>query len=100
MAELDKIVHERARLLILTYLVGADKKEVSFNELKEELDFTPGNLSIQLKKLVGAKYIKMKKTFKDNKPHTTVSVTTNGAEALSTYVAEMEDIIRVLKSQP
>lgn len=97
MADLDKIVHERARLIILTYLVGNAKKEVSFNELKEELGLTPGNLSIQLKKLMGAKYIKMKKTFKNNKPYTTVSIMQGGADALAAYVTQMESILKVLK---
>ena len=51
MAELDKIIHERARLLILTYLASRKEQEVSFNELQEQLSFSSGNLSIQLKKL-------------------------------------------------
>lgn len=97
MAELDKIVHERARLRILTYLASTDKERISFNELQETLGFTSGNLSIQLKKLNQAKYVEIHKTFKDNKPYTTVALTPDGSQALTGYIAEMEQLIGVLK---
>ena len=97
MAELDKIIHERARLLILTYLASRKEQEVSFNELQEKLSFSSGNLSIQLKKLKEVNYLGMNKTFKDNKPYTTVGITSEGASALQKYVEEMESIIKTLK---
>jgi DNA-binding MarR family transcriptional regulator len=96
-AELDKIVHERARLRILTYLATTEQERVSFNELQDSLGFTSGNLSIQLKKLSLAKYVMIHKTFKDNKPYTTVTLTPGGAGALNTYVNEMEQLIGALK---
>ena len=58
---INKIIHERARLLILTYLASSEKIAVSFNELQKELDFTSGNLSIQLRKLQAADYLAIKK---------------------------------------
>lgn len=97
MAPIDKIIHERARLLILTYLASNEKQEVSFNEFQEKLGFTSGNLSIQLKKLKEANYIDIHKTFKDNKPYTTIQITPEGSEALNTYIGEMEEIIHTLK---
>ena len=97
MAVLNKIIHERARLLILTYLATNEKKEISFNELQKELEFSSGNLSIQLKKLNEAQYVTINKTFKDNKPYTTVFITTQGAKALNSYIEEMEGIIKTLK---
>ncbi len=97
MAELDKIVHERARLRILTYLAASDEEKISFNELQKKLDLTSGNLSIQLKKLIQVKYIQMEKTFKSNKPYTTVSLTLTGSDALKKYVNEMEQLIASLK---
>ncbi len=97
LANLNKIIHERARLLILTHLASNDKENVSFNELKEKLELTSGNLSIQLKRLNEAKYVTISKTFKDNKPFTTVSVTAMGSKALNDYVEEMEGIINSLK---
>ncbi|MEN8243675.1 MAG: transcriptional regulator [Thermodesulfobacteriota bacterium] len=97
MVNINKIIHERARLLILTYLASSEKSAVSFNELQKELDFTSGNLSIQLKKLQTAKYLTIKKTFRNNKPYTSVSITRLGSEALYCYVDEMETLIHSLK---
>jgi DNA-binding MarR family transcriptional regulator len=94
---LNKIIHERARLLILTFLASNEKKEISFNELQQSLDFSSGNLSVQLRKLQQADYISIQKTFKDNKPHTTVSITHQGTDALNQYVSELENIIKTLK---
>lgn len=97
MVELNKIIHERARLLILTYLASKEQIRVSFNELLEELGFTSGNLSIQLKKLQGVDYVDIEKTFRDNKPYTSVSITPEGSEALNAYVNEMESIISAMR---
>ena len=97
MVHIDKIIHERARLLILTYLASSEKTAVSFNELQKELDFSSGNLSIQLKKLQAARYLAIQKTFRNNKPHTSVRITPLGSEALYRYVEEMEALIHSLK---
>lgn len=98
MAGLDKLIHERARLHILTHLASMEETAISFNELQEKLGFTSGNLSIQLKKLKAAHYVKIKKTFKDNKPFTTVSITSQGMNALNDYLDEMEGLIKALRS--
>ena len=97
MPELNKIIHERSRLLILTHLASNTDIEVSFNDIKEKLDFTPGNLSIQLKKLDEAGYIAIRKSFRDNKPHTAVIITPKGIKALNSYLEEMEDLIKGLR---
>ena len=97
MADLDKLIHERARLLILTHLASMEQNEISFNELQEKLGFTSGNLSVQLKKLKAAKYVKIKKTFKEDKPFTTVSITIQGTKALNNYLDEMEGLIKTLR---
>ena len=99
MPSIDKVIHERARLLIMTYLASQGKNVVSFNELQEHLDFTSGNLSIQLKRLKSAGYVRIKKTFRDNKPYTTVSLSSEGAGALKRYVSEMESLIKTLKGE-
>lgn len=98
MAGLNKIIHERARLLILTYLASHEKKEISFNEIQQSLDFSSGNLSVQLRKLQQANYVAIHKTFRKNKPYTTVSITRPGSDALKRYVAKMEEIIKALKT--
>ncbi len=95
---LDKLIHERARLLILTHLAGMEENEISFIRLQEKLGFTAGNLSIQLKKLKAAKYVTIKKTFKEDKPYTTVPITAHGKKALNNYLDEMEDLIKTLRN--
>ncbi len=94
----DKIVHERSRLLILTYLASADEPAVKFTELKNKLDMTAGNLSVQLKTLRKAGYVSIRKQFKDDKPLTTASVTPEGRKALEAYVTAMERIIATFKA--
>lgn len=95
----DKIVHERARLLILSYLASSDAKAVAFGELRDKLEFTAGNLSVQLKTLEDAGYIRITKEFRDNKPLTQASLTAKGSTALKRYVEQMNGLIRRLKSR-
>ena len=97
MPELEKLIHERSRLLILTYLASNEDMAISFNAIQKHLNFSAGNLSVQLKKLADANYVEIKKTFKDNKPYTTAAITAEGAKALSAYLEEMEQIIKSLK---
>ncbi len=94
---LNKIIHERARLLILSYLTRIKEETVSFNELKEKLGFTAGNLSIHLKSLEEVDYIIINKIFRKNKPLTNISITPEGIAALDEYLTEMESIIKSLK---
>jgi DNA-binding MarR family transcriptional regulator len=93
----DRIIHERARLLILTYLASSDIRAVPFSLLRESLDFSAGNLSIQLKTLEEAGYIAITKEFKDNKPLTRASITAKGSAALKRYFGEMDSLIRNLR---
>ena len=94
---LDRTIHERSRLLILSHLASNRKREISFSELKEKLGFTSGNLSVQLKKLNQADYVKIQKTFRDNKPHTSVALTPKGSKALNRYLDEMEELVKALR---
>ena len=95
----DKIVHERARLLILTYLASHERNAVPFGEIREKLDFTAGNLSVQLKTLEEAGYIRITKEFKDNKPLTQASLSAKGSTALKRYVEQMDGLIKRLKTR-
>ena len=97
MPELDKLIHERTRLLILMHLASMAEQEIPFNSLQENLNLTSGNLSVQLNKLKAAKYVRIKKSFKDNKPLTTVSITLQGTGALNNYLDEMENLIRAIR---
>lgn len=82
----------------MTYLGSSKKTAVSFNELQKRLDFTSGNLSVQLNNLKQAEYITINKSFKDNKPYTTIAITTSGSQALNRYLEDMEEIINTLKN--
>lgn len=93
----DKLIHERARLLVLTYLASAERDASPFTDIQKELEFTPGNLSIQLRKLEAAGYVEITKEFKENKPLTTIAITAKGSRALDAYLADMESIIRRIK---
>lgn len=93
----DKIIRERARLLILTYLASSEVTAVPFSEIKDALDFTAGNLSIQLKTLMEAGYVSITKEFKDNKPLTRASLTAKGSAALRRYIGEMNSLIKGLR---
>ena len=97
MSSFDKIIHEPARLRILTLLVNSDEPPVSFNTMQEKLAMSSGNLSVQLKKLKTTGYVSISKTFKDNKPYTTIMITPAGSTALVDYVEHMESILKTLK---
>lgn len=94
---LDKVIHERARLVILTYLASGKSGRAEFTELKEVLDFTAGNLSVQLRNLEEAGYVAIEKSFRDNKPLTEAVLTPEGDRALREYLDEMEQLIGSLK---
>jgi DNA-binding MarR family transcriptional regulator len=92
----DKVIHERSRLLILSYLTGSETGKSTFMELQKTMGFSRGNLSIQIKKLQEANYVRITKKFKDNKPMTTIFLTENGRSAIKNYLKEMENIINEL----
>lgn len=95
--DLDKVIHERSRLRILTFLASSSSGEVGFTELKEALGFTSGNLSVQLRTLEEAGYLKIDKRFVANKSFTGVRLTAKGQNALTAYLAELEIIVASLK---
>ncbi len=97
--QIDKVIHERARLMILAYLSASADPATGFIELREKLELTAGNLSIQLRNLEEAGYVKITKGFLGRKPNTTVQLTPRGSLALAGYLAEMEALIRRLKPQ-
>jgi DNA-binding MarR family transcriptional regulator len=83
--------------MILTYLASADNLRAAFTELRDQLGFTAGNLSIQLKNLEDAGFVRIEKSFVDNKPYTEIQLTPQGEAALQAYLEEMEQLILKLK---
>jgi DNA-binding HxlR family transcriptional regulator len=90
--ELDKLIHERLRLGIVSAL--AVNESLTFNELKGALRTTDGNLSVHARKLEDAAYITCEKSFEGRTPKTEYRLTAAGRRALSGYLDHMEAIIR------
>lgn len=94
--ELNRIIHERVRLGIVSAL--AVNETLTFNELKQLLDTTDGNLSVHARKLEEAGYVRCTKTFEGRVPRTEYQLTDAGRKALRRYVEHMEALIRVAGS--
>lgn len=93
---LDALIHERVRLAILSAL--AANELLTFNELKELLDTTDGNLSVHARKLEDAGYIDCTKSFEGRKPRTEFKLTRTGRRALERYIDHMEALIRATRT--
>jgi len=83
LSQIDRLIHEPARLIIMAILHGAG--EADFLYLQREGDFTQGNLSSHLSKLEEAAYIKIEKKFKGKLPLTVCRLTKKGKDAFSSY---------------
>jgi DNA-binding MarR family transcriptional regulator len=95
----DRVVHEPARLSILSRLASADGGVAPFTELRDGLGLTAGNLSVQLRNLEEAGYVEISKTFRGQKPYTELRITAKGEEALGSYLSRMESLIASLKGR-
>jgi DNA-binding transcriptional ArsR family regulator len=90
--ELDRLIHEPARLLILTILSTVASADFLF--LQRETGLTKGNLSAHLSKLEEAGYVKIEKTFKGKLPLTVCRLTASGKKALFQYRQQLQDFIQ------
>jgi DNA-binding MarR family transcriptional regulator len=90
--ELDRVIHERVRLAIVSALAGAES--LSFNELKDLLGLTDGNLSVHARRLEEAGFVACEKSFVDRVPRTEYQLTAAGRRALDDYLDHMESLIR------
>ena len=93
--DLDKVIHERMRLGIISALAANQK--LSFTELKTLLNTTDGNISVHARKLEEAGYVTMQKSFKGRVPLTEYSITKDGKKALERYLNHMEALIKAMK---
>ena len=90
--ELDRLIHERIRLGIISALAVNDS--LSFNDLKRLLRTTDGNLSVHARKLEEGGYLACSKYFEGRTPRTEYRLTASGRRALDQYLADMEEVIR------
>ncbi|HEV3375230.1 MAG TPA: transcriptional regulator [Candidatus Acidoferrum sp.] len=96
-AELDRLIHERIRLGIVSAL--AVNRSLTFNELKALLKTTDGNLSVHARKLEEADYILCTKSFDGRLPKTQYRLTASGRRALERYLNHMEALIRATRER-
>lgn len=92
---LDRLIHERMRLAIVSALAVNDA--LSFNELKEMLGATDGNLSVHGRKLEEAGYIRCTKAFQGRIPRTEYALEPKGRHALERYLDHMEALIHTVR---
>jgi DNA-binding MarR family transcriptional regulator len=90
-ADLDRVVHSPARLMILAYLAAVDSADFIF--LMNQVGLTRGNLSSHLNTLEEAGYVDIRKEFVDKVPRTLIRLTDKGREAIQTYREQMQMVI-------
>ena len=95
--DLDKVIHERMRLGIISSLVANTK--LSFSDLKKLLDTTDGNISVHARKLEEVGYVTCEKSFKGRMPLTEYTITKDGQKALTRYLDHMEALINAMKGR-
>jgi len=94
-ASFDRLIHERTRLAIVSALAVNDS--LTFNELKQLLGVTDGNLSVHARKLEDAGYIACTKSFSGRLPKTEFRLAASGRRALEKYLDHMEALIRATR---
>ena len=90
--QLDRVIHEKGRLAIMSMLAASP--ELSFTELRDALSMTDGNVTTHIRTLQEAGYVSVAKSYQNNRPLTTVSLTTAGRKAFSDYVDLLEKIVQ------
>jgi DNA-binding HxlR family transcriptional regulator len=95
--ELDRLIHERLRLGIVSALAINDS--LSFNDLKRVLKTSDGNLSVHAQKLEAAGYLRCNKFFQGRIPRTEYRLTPAGRKVLETYLEQMEQFIAHTREQ-
>jgi DNA-binding transcriptional ArsR family regulator len=90
---LDRVIHEKARLSVLTSLV-AHPKGLLFGDLKQLCGLTDGNLSRHLQVLQEAKLVAITKRFEHNRPQTICRITAEGRRRYLDYLATLEQVVR------
>jgi DNA-binding MarR family transcriptional regulator len=87
----DELILSTTRLGIISALIGGDKLE--FTYLRNTLTLSDGNLSVQIRKLEEAGYIKVEKVFVDRKPKTFCKITTKGQKAVLNLICKLENMV-------
>lgn len=94
---LDRVIHERMRLGIVSGLAVNDS--LTFNELKKLLQTTDGNLSVHARRLEEAEYVACEKSFEGRMPKTEYRLTASGRKAFERYLNHMEALIQAMRDR-
>lgn len=89
--KINEVIHGKLRLGVMAYL--ADASSATFTELKQALDVTQGNLSVNMRKLEDAGYVTVDKRIVGRKPLTTIYITNEGRKALALYIEALNDLL-------
>ena len=89
---LDRLIHEKGRLAIMSMLAASP--ELSFTELRNTLGMTDGNLTTHIRALQQEGYVAVAKSYQNNRPLTTCSLTAAGRKAFAAYIDLLEQIVR------
>jgi len=90
--QLDRVIHEKGRLAIMSMLAAST--DLSFTELRDALQMTDGNLTTHIRTLQQEGYVSVAKSYQNNRPLTTCSLTTAGRKAFAGYINLLEQIVR------
>ena len=90
--QLDRVIHEKGRLAIMSMLAAT--AELSFTEMRDALGMTDGNLTTHIRTLQEAGYVSVTKSFQNNRPLTTCSLTSSGKKAFTSYINLLEQIVQ------
>jgi DNA-binding MarR family transcriptional regulator len=93
--QLDRVIHEKGRLAIMSMLAASP--ELSFTELRDSLNMTDGNVTTHIRTLQEAGYLSVAKSYQNNRPLTTCSLTAAGRKAFAGYVNLLEQIVQQTK---
>ena len=93
--QLDRVIHEKGRLAIMSMLAATP--ELAFTELRDTLEMTDGNLTTHIRTLQEAGYVSVAKSYQNNRPLTTCSLTAAGRKAFTGYVNLLEQIVQQTK---
>jgi len=95
--ELDRVIHERMRLAIISALAAEDR--LSFHDLKSLLQASDGNLSVHARKLEEAGYVACEKSFEKRTPRTVFRLTAEGRRAFERYLGHLEALVQTSRNR-
>jgi DNA-binding MarR family transcriptional regulator len=95
--QLDRVIHEKGRLAIMSMLAASP--ELAFTELRDALNMTDGNLTSHMRTLQEAGYVSVSKSYANNRPLTTCSLTAAGKKAFAGYIDLLEQILQQTKAK-